>query len=146
MKDLGPIKKCLGINVSVNQKDGTIELEQCEYIMQMLRNFGMHDWKGAVAPMDPGTTFTVTKEPVDPKIPYQNAVGALLYVFQGTRPNSAYSVSTLSRFNNGFGEIYWTAVKRVMQNLQTTKFWKLTYRRNGDAKLTGYCDASYAAD
>lgn len=81
IKDLGPVKKCLGINVSVNQNEGTIKLDQSKYTMPMLKNFGMHDRKGATTPMNPGASLTAMEGGMDTSIPYRNAVDALLYLF-----------------------------------------------------------------
>lgn len=64
------------------------------------------------------------------KIPYQNAVGALLYVCKCTRPDLAYIVNTLSRFNSNYDFSHWIALKRVKRYLQGTKEYKLTYSAN----------------
>ncbi|XP_031782193.1 secreted RxLR effector protein 161-like [Nasonia vitripennis] len=90
--------------------------------------------------MSPKSTFN----PAD--VPYQNAVGSLLYLVQATRPDLAYSVGVLSRFNNCYDESHWGMVKRVLRYVQGTKDFKLRYCRDADSQLIGYCDASYAAD
>ena len=47
--------------------------------------------------------------------PYPEAIGYLLYAFQGTRPDISYVVNFLSKFNNNPNSIHWSAVKRVFR-------------------------------
>ncbi|GBP22474.1 Retrovirus-related Pol polyprotein from transposon TNT 1-94 [Eumeta japonica] len=41
---------------------------------------------------------------------------------------------------------HWNAVKRIFRYLQGTKDLKLTYTKDGDENITGYCDADWASD
>lgn len=52
------------------------------------------------------------------KIPYQEAVGSLLYLFEGSRPDIAFAVTDVSRFNKNYGEIHLKAVKRIFRYLK----------------------------
>ena len=47
------------------------------------------------------------------KIPYQSAVGSLMYLILGTRPDIAYAVGVVSQFNSNYGKEHWQAVKRI---------------------------------
>ena len=68
-------------------------------------------------------------------VSYSGAVGSLLYLARGTRPDIAYSVSFLSRFVANPGKAHWQAVKHLFRYLQGTKDLKLVYRGNQfDAK------------
>ena len=80
------------------------------------------------------------------KIPYQNAVGSLLFLVQATRPDLAHAVSYISRFNQSFNESHWGAVNRVFRYLQGTKHLCLRYSRDADCNLNGYCGARGASD
>ena len=46
-------------------------------------------------------------------VPYLSAVGSLMYLAIGTRPDIAYAVGLLSRFNSCPGKIHWNAIQRV---------------------------------
>jgi hypothetical protein len=78
-------------------------------------------------------------------IPYQNAVGSLMYAMIGTRPDIAYSVGVVSRFASNPGSTHWTTVKRVIRYLKGTADYCVTY---GPSKvgLIGYCDADWAGN
>lgn len=43
------------------------------------------------------------------KIPYQEAVGALLYLAQDNRPDIAFTVNNVSRFNNTYSDSDWAS-------------------------------------
>jgi hypothetical protein len=43
-------------------------------------------------------------------IPYQSAIGAVMYTMLGTRPDIAYAVTALSQFSNNPGPVHWAAV------------------------------------
>ena len=76
-------------------------------------------------------------------IPYQNAIGAIMYLYQATRPDLGFSISCLSRFNNNFQEQHWKSVKRIFRYLKQTINYKLTFTKDADSSVVGYSDASY---
>lgn len=107
----------------------------------------MHEWKGASSPMEPGLTLErATNNVPDEKKPYRSAVSRLIYVCQGTRPDLAYSVGTVSTFNDHYNDTHWASLKRILRYLQETKDWRLVYTRGSRNRLTGYCGASWATD
>lgn len=80
------------------------------------------------------------------KVPFQEAVGSLLYLAQATRPDIAYAVNDISRYNNQHADIHWSAVKRIFRYLQGTKTVKLTYTTSEPSTLHCYSDSDWAAD
>ena len=62
------------------------------------------------------------------KIPYQEAIGSLMYAAIATCPDIAFTVSTLSQFLNNLGELHWDMVKRVLRYLSGTKHHELSFR------------------
>lgn len=147
LKDLGPLRRCLGINVHRNRAKGIIELDQSDYIDSLLAKFGMEECRSVSTPMDMKSSSNGSPSQSNfnlDSIPYQNAVGSLLYLVQATRPDLAYALSTISQFNQNFDESHWAMVKRVLRYVQGTKDLRLRYASNGDCRLTCYCDASHA--
>ncbi|CAG4978543.1 unnamed protein product [Colias eurytheme] len=56
IKDLGEIKKCLGVNVKVNKSEKTISISQEDYIEQLLLKFNMSQCKTVQTPMENGNS------------------------------------------------------------------------------------------
>lgn len=81
------------------------------------------------------------------EIPYPSLVGCLLFIAGGTRPDIAFAVNDVSRFNTNFGRPHWVAVKRILRYLKGTLDYKLRFKKsNVDDELFGYCDADWASD
>ncbi|KAI5727689.1 hypothetical protein M8J77_005662 [Diaphorina citri] len=147
MKDLGKAHYILGYRIQY--VDHQLTLDQTKYVEELLERFNMKDCNGVKTPMDPNQVFTpdMCCQPEAEKldVPYQEAIGSLLYLSQGTRPDITYAVSFLSRFNHNYGQAHWNAVKRIFRYLQQTKYYKLTYKKS-DRALYGYSDADWASD
>lgn len=79
-------------------------------------------------------------------IPYQEAVGLLLYLVQGTRSDITFADNNVSRFNSNFGKSHWIAVKRIFRYLKGTIDWKLRCSKSGNSQLTGFSDPDWASD
>jgi hypothetical protein len=146
MTDLGEVHWLLGIEVHRDREALTLGLSQKSYIVSILKRFGFEDCKPLSMPMDPNVRLTSSQSPTTTMeiadmrhIPYREAVGALMYVSIGTRPDIAYAVSSVSRFSANPGRPHWNAVKRIFQYLQGTKGHWLTYGGENHG-LIGYSD------
>lgn len=141
----------LGVSLKQDVDRGEITLNQSQYIEDMLTQYGM---KQAYAVATPATLDDLSRDPPRtqkeeeeaPEIPYQNLVGALLYLVRCTRPDIAFIVRKLSQFNLCYGQRHWTAAKRVLRYLQGTKTLSVLYRRNGDDQLYGMSDSDWGKD
>lgn len=151
MKDLGTAKCCLGINIK--QSNGKIELDQKNYINKVLERFNMKDCKPISTPSDLNQKLSMNSkddseahDESKQRIPYQEAVGSLLYLAQCTRPDISFAVNDVSRFNSNFNLVHWKAVKRIMRYLKGSIDFKLIYEKGENDELHGYCDADWASD
>lgn len=79
-------------------------------------------------------------------VPYQEAIGGLLYLSQGTRPDIAYTVNMLSKYNNNPGRPHWEAVKRVMRYLKGTLHARLKFSKDGNPNIVSFTDSDWASD
>lgn len=79
-------------------------------------------------------------------IPYQQAIGCLLFLAQGTKPDIAHAVNCANRFNNSYGRPHWVAVKRIMRYLKGTSGMKLIYENQNNHLIFGYTEADWAGD
>ena len=120
------------------------------YAKAVIEKFGMEHSKPARTPMAQGMKLlkaTEHSEMVDATL-YQSAVGSLLYLSGWTRPDIAFSVSSVSRFCSRPTKEHWTAVKRIFRYLNGTLNYGLVYEKNEDKNdgLIGYSDADWAGD
>ena len=77
------------------------------------------------------------------KIPYQNAIGTLMYLLHATRPDIAYAVSYLYQFNLSYNATHWQYLKNLMRYLKGTAHLGLTFYKDKHNHIFGFCDASY---
>ena len=147
ISDLGELHWILGIEVKRVREARKIHLSQHSYIDSMLRRYGFEDLKPVSLPMETSIRLTSAQSPSTTQeiahmrnIPYQEAVGSLMYASLGTRPDITYAVQTVSRFSKNPGQAHWEAVKRIFRYSKGTKELWLTY--GGQEKdLKGYADA-----
>lgn len=105
MKDLGPAEKILGMEIRRDRKLLKLELSQEGYVEKVLKTFQMDKSKPVKTPT--GIHFklkSATEEELRVQwetmksVPYANAVGSVMYMMIGTRPDIAYAVGMVSRF------------------------------------------------
>jgi hypothetical protein len=148
LRDLGETKFLLGIEISRNRSKHSLSLSQKQYILNILERFGLSNCSTVQTPMNPGLVLTkedsAKTEKEKAEIPYLEAVGALQYLALHTRPDIAYAVGYLGRFNHCYGETHWKAVKHVFRYLKGTLDYKLTYQGPLEPHIfTTYADASH---
>ena len=80
-------------------------------------------------------------------IPYREAVGALMWVANMTRPDLAYTVHTLAKFGDNPGFEHWKAVMKALQYLKRTVSLRVTYggATEDNMKLSARVDADHAS-
>ena len=69
-------------------------------------------------------------------------LGALMYLYQGTRPDISFVIITLSRFNTSYKHELWHAAKRVLKYLKGSTDYKIKYGPTFK-DIVGYSDASF---
>lgn len=147
IKDLGKVKNILGIEIT--REKNAVTIHQAKYIRSILERFNMLDCKPVYTPMEVNVKLQKDcechRENIYDKVPYQEAVGSLLYLSQVTRPDIAYAVNVVSRFNNQPRECHWSAVKRILRYLKGTVNLKLTYR-SSDTDSKVFSDADWGSD
>ena len=95
--------------------------------------------------MEPKVRLSKSMCPTNPQgrlemenIPYREAVGSLLWIANGTRPDVAYVVSQVARYMSNPGMEHWNAVKRILRYLKGTMDLKLTYNGNKARNVIGF--------
>jgi hypothetical protein len=154
MHDLGPIKYILGIEVIRDRANRSMLLSQRKHISDVLERFQMTDARPVSTPLAKSMPLTKEDCPQTPEeveymrsVPYLSAVGSLMYLAVGTRPDIAYAVGALSRFNANPGRAHWKQVQHVFKYLAGTRDLMLCYGPGQDGtSLQIYSDADYAGD
>ncbi|XP_031256213.1 secreted RxLR effector protein 161-like [Pistacia vera] len=77
-------------------------------------------------------------------IPYASAVGSLMYAQVCTRPDIAFVVGMLGRYQSNPDIDHWRAAKKVMRYLQGTKNYMFMYKRTDSLEVIGYSDSDFA--
>ena len=80
--------------------------------------------------MDPSAPLSKSQSPVKlddiakmRNIPYREAVGSLMYVAMGTRPDIAFATSTVAQYSDNPGWKHWEAVNKIFRYLSGMKDW-----------------------
>src|SRR5436190_10276143 len=156
MSDPGPAEQYLGIEIHRTKEK--ICLTQTEYITDMLKCFGMEDCAPKSTPMEEKIQLDIdiTGESLceTDKEHYQQAIGSLLYLSLGTRPDISFAVAILSRFTANPHEKHESALNRIFRYLRGTLDVGITYYAakspipSGFTRAlpvpTGFTDASFA--
>lgn len=132
--DLGPTKQILGIKVERDRPSRTIYLSQPAYIEDILSHYKMERCNPAQTPMHENTHLSEKMCPQDARElakidqgQYREAVGKLLYLSIATRPDIAYTVGVLCRYNSNPGKEHWDAVHHLLRYLRGTTYLRLMY-------------------
>lgn len=103
MKDLGEVSWLLGVEVTRFRDQ--FQLSQHKYVNDVLERFGMINCRPIATPMTPGEHLTQDGSASgggaldeEGSRVYRSAVGSLMYLAVGTRPDIAAAVSVVSRF------------------------------------------------
>ena len=120
MTDLGPIRQFLGLQISGNRALHQIELHQSPYIRTCLTRFQMSDWKGISTPIEPNCYLPPCANDTDisNRSEYQSKIGSIMYEILETRPDLAYTISTLSKHNDRPTQTHHIDLQRVFRYLK----------------------------
>ena len=134
IRNLGPTTQLLGVKIDRDHSKHSISLSQRQYCLDILDRFGRADCKPIFTPMKPGLRLSHTQSPQNAQetatmhqTPYLSAVGALMYLATTTRPDIAYTVGVLARFNFNPGWAHWLTVKHLLRHIKGTMDYSITY-------------------
>ncbi|XP_073045794.1 secreted RxLR effector protein 161-like [Primulina eburnea] len=148
---MGDASYVIGIKIHRDRIRGTIGLSQETYINKVLERYRMKDCSPSIAPVVKGDKFNLRQCPKNDlereqmkNIPYASAARSLMYAQVCTRPDIAFVVGMLGRYQSNPGLDNWKAAKKVMRYLQGTKDYMLMFRRTENLEVIGYSDSDYA--
>ena len=105
MKDLGPAKRILGMEIHRDFDGGKLWLTQGSYARKVIARFNMEGSKPVTTPLAAHFKLSTALCPMDEvekglmsKVPYDKAVGSLMYLMTCTRPDLALAMGKVSRY------------------------------------------------
>lgn len=145
-RDLGDVKEFLRMRII--QKDGNISLDQRDYLLKILKRFGMEDAKSAQTPLPAGYYPMANQAPVDPDLRsrYQQVIGSLLYLMLGTRPDIAFAVTKMAQFSVNPSQEHFDKALYICRYLAGTQNYALVFKGNSNEGLYAHTDSDWGSD
>lgn len=152
IKDLGELKRILGMEIVRDRSDRSVELSQTTYIKDVLKGLDMEEDRHRkthiplngydhINPADPG------EERID-RTDYSRVIGKLMHMMVYTRPDIAFALGRLSQYMANPSARHGHGVRHLLRYLRSNSDMPIVYKANGDetVQIVGYSDADYAAD
>lgn len=140
------VKCFLGIQVE-QFEDGSIRIYQEAYAKKILQRFNMTDCKTVSTPADCGQNLgDFCDDETDTNFPYREAIGSLMYLAIGTRPDICYAVGVVSRYMEQPSTVHVKAVKRIFKYIKGSINVGILYKSTDSFDFIGYSDADFAGD
>ena len=146
MYDLGVAKRFLGIEIERTKEEGFRFCQQ-GYINTIIQQFRLLNAKLPKSPLDPQTDLgnICYEDKLANCKEYLSIVRSFIYVALGSRPDIAFSVNAVSRYNIQPLEMPTMVAKRVLQYQKTTTRLRIHYRRlPNPISIIIYTDSDWA--
>ena len=153
LEDKGELKWFLGLNVIRNRATQTMWLSQKAYISKICADLAPVPSEGRLpaTPMEPAELLPLSadsneEQPTEAsRTLYQRKIGSFLYAGIATRPDIAFAVSRLSRFNQQPGKRHHEAADRVFHYLACTQDYCIRYGGDNSQDISSFLCASDAS-
>ncbi|THH04538.1 hypothetical protein EW146_g10151 [Bondarzewia mesenterica] len=150
MTDLGEIHWLLGIEIKRDRGARTISLSQRAYIDTILSRFNLENANPLSTATDPNSRLSISQCPSMPhqfeemrNVPYQEAIGSVMYAALAARPDICFAVTYLSQFMQNPRRPHWEAAKRLFRYLKGTReLWLVLGVEQ--CSIEGFSDADHA--
>lgn len=121
-KDLGSASTFVGINITRDRPNHCLFIDQSPYVMEILEEFHLLDATPVSIPMNPKESWEILQSNTALKpaeiSTYQRAIGKLMYMMHGTRPDISYAVNKLAQYAATPTLRHWQGVLRIMRYLR----------------------------
>ncbi|GJZ46877.1 retrovirus-related pol polyprotein from transposon TNT 1-94 [Tanacetum coccineum] len=134
------------LGLQIKQLEDGIFFNQSKYIKEMLKKFGLEDFKTMKTPMSTETKLTKDEEgeSVD-NTKYRGMIGSLLYL-TASRPDIMFSVCLCACFQEDLKTSHLEAVKRIFRYVKGTTHLGLWYPKGSGIETIVYADSDHAGD
>ena len=131
--DCGDADWILGCRITRHRPKRVLMLDQEQFIVTILRQFGMEHCNPAHTPL-PKWRLTSDMSPQSDSerdavasLPYCAIVGKCMYLSTCTRPDITYAIRELARFMSNYGQKHFEAAKHLLRYLQGTRSRGIIY-------------------
>jgi hypothetical protein len=138
----GDILSYLGMSVNRND-NGSITITQPAYIDKMLSIANMTDAKGIQTPLPTIYSYNAKDNIAVDKNEYLKFVGLNNYLAMYTRPDLAYSLSSIAQKCSNPTKADLKNVQRIFRYIISTREYGITFYSDDDYTLCCHVDASY---
>ena len=143
IKDLGPLKYFLGIEVARSPQG--LFLCQRKYTLEIIEECGLLGSKPVDFPMEANHKLALANSTLlENPTRYRRLVGRLIYLTI-TRPELCYAVHILSQFMQAPKEAHMEAARRVLRYLKGTPGQGLLLKADSDLQVYAFCDSDWGA-
>ncbi|XP_043720937.1 uncharacterized mitochondrial protein AtMg00810-like [Telopea speciosissima] len=144
MKDLGPLRYFLGIEVASFPK--SYLLSQSKYANEVVHRAGLTDDRVVATPVELNVKLSASDgAPLDDPTLYRELVGCLVYLTV-TCPDIAYVVHVVNQLVSAPRTTHWTALLCILRYIRGTIFHSLLLSSTFSLELRAYADADWAGD
>jgi len=139
---LGELTYFLGLQVQ-QTKDG-IFLSQTKYLKQIMKKYGMEDYKPICTPMITRCSLSSNDEsPTMNQPEYRSMIRSILYL-TGTKADIMHVVGIVGRFQANPKESHIEAIKIIFKYIQGTQDFGLWYPTDTNLTLHAYTNVDWA--
>ena len=153
IKDLGEMKKILGINITCNRKARTLCMNQSHYLNNVLEQLDMRSDKHCSTELLMNSYASLYPAGPDDKRTdqwkYQQGIESLMYTAILTHSDIQFPLNRLSQYMSDPAEHHSSALKTLLHYVRSTINLGIVFRRNRSSEssnLMTYSDSDYAAN
>ena len=147
IKSTSDVTNYVGMDIELSKE--SVSIHQKSKIKRLYEILELENIKEVKTPMANTDFNSKGKELEDARL-YRSAVGQLLYIALGSRPDITYAANVLSRYMKEPDELKFKMLKRVVKYLKTTEDLKLRFESNKTidekVEVEVYVDATYLSE
>lgn len=138
----------VGLQILRNREKRSMIVHQNYYTLNNIKRFEMENSKPLSTPMESNLQLSKHGCSIDDRsveVPYKQAIGSLIYLSKGTRPDISYAVNKLASYADSVKSSHWSGVKRIFRYLKSSSDLGLYYKAN-DNSIISFSDSDFAGD